>query len=152
LPGFTAAVFENYSRKFSRKGVMRLFKAAPSVQQTQDVENRAGSFPMTKKFCTIAAAFALLAVPGTSKAAPFCVVTSSGTNCWYYDAESCRQAAGQRGACVVNSNESSPAQPNFINSSAGARDAQELRIMREREIGLMLENEQRARDMAAVQT
>jgi hypothetical protein len=33
----------------------------------------------------------------------------------------------------------------------GARDAEELRIMREREIGLMLENEQRARNMAAAQ-
>lgn len=38
-------------------------------------------------------------------AAPFCAVTGSGTNCWYYDAQSCRQAAGTGGACVVNPSE-----------------------------------------------
>lgn len=47
----------------------------------------------------------ILLFPALATAAPFCVVTGSGTNCWYYDAQSCRQAAGTTGACVVNSNE-----------------------------------------------
>lgn len=57
-------------------------------------------------------------------AAPFCVVTAAGTNCWYYDAQSCRQAAGPSGACVVNQNEvrpdggSTPRQsPQFIRNN-----------------------------------
>jgi outer membrane protein assembly factor BamE (lipoprotein component of BamABCDE complex) len=37
--------------------------------------------------------------------APFCVVNSYGTNCWYYDMNSCRQAAGNQGACIVNQQE-----------------------------------------------
>lgn len=45
-------------------------------------------------------------------AAPFCVVTGAGTNCWYYDAQSCRQAAGTTGACVVNANEMQPDGPS----------------------------------------
>lgn len=47
----------------------------------------------------------ILLFPALATAAPFCVVTGSGTNCWYYDAQSCRQAAGTAGACVVNPNE-----------------------------------------------
>ncbi|MDP3491780.1 MAG: hypothetical protein Q8R82_01605 [Hyphomonadaceae bacterium] len=53
-----------------------------------------------------AAAFAVgLMTAGAATAAPFCVVTSFGTNCWYYDAPSCQRAAADaRGACVVNPN------------------------------------------------
>jgi hypothetical protein len=41
--------------------------------------------------------------PRPAAGAPFCVVTSYGTNCWYYDAPSCQRAAqSARGACVVN--------------------------------------------------
>lgn len=49
------------------------------------------------------AAMALLS--SVAAAAPFCAVTATGTNCWYYDVPSCRQAAGPSGACVVNSND-----------------------------------------------
>jgi hypothetical protein len=38
-------------------------------------------------------------------AAPFCAVFSFGRQCFYYDMDSCRQAAGTSGACVVNSEE-----------------------------------------------
>lgn len=41
-------------------------------------------------------------------AAPFCAVTGGGTTCVYYDVQSCRQAAGLGGACVVNPNEMQP--------------------------------------------
>jgi hypothetical protein len=35
--------------------------------------------------------------------APFCVVAGFGWQCWYYDANSCQQAAAAaRGMCVVN--------------------------------------------------
>lgn len=41
--------------------------------------------------------------PRRSSGPPFCVVSANGTNCWYYDAPSCQQAARQsQGACVVN--------------------------------------------------
>jgi hypothetical protein len=46
---------------------------------------------------------------GPVLAAPFCVVTSYGTNCWYYDAPSCQRAAEQaRGACVVSDQDRGP--------------------------------------------
>jgi len=39
-------------------------------------------------------------------AAPFCVVTSFGKQCNYYDEPSCeRAAASMRGGCVLNENE-----------------------------------------------
>lgn len=44
-------------------------------------------------------------IPVTAVAAPFCAVTAAGANCFYYDVQSCRQAAGTAGACVVNSGE-----------------------------------------------
>jgi hypothetical protein len=35
--------------------------------------------------------------------APFCVVTSYGKNCYYYDADACQDAArSANGMCVVN--------------------------------------------------
>ena len=50
----------------------------------------------------------LLLLSPLAIAAPFCAVTGTGTNCAYYDVQSCRQAAGSRGACVVNPNEVQP--------------------------------------------
>lgn len=38
-------------------------------------------------------------------AAPFCVVTSYGTNCWYNNMNDCRRAAGSQGACIINQEE-----------------------------------------------
>lgn len=55
-----------------------------------------------------------LAFAGKALAAPFCVVASFGTQCYYYDAESCqRAAASARGACVINQEEAQqrPATP-----------------------------------------
>ena len=36
--------------------------------------------------------------------APFCAVFSYGTQCLYYNAQSCRQAAGTQGVCTANPN------------------------------------------------
>lgn len=41
-------------------------------------------------------------------AAPFCAVFSYGRQCFYYDMNSCRQAAGSAGACVINQEEARP--------------------------------------------
>lgn len=51
----------------------------------------------------ICAAAVCLAVSPAWADAPFCVVASFGTQCWYYTMSAC-QAAAQRvnGACVVN--------------------------------------------------
>lgn len=57
---------------------------------------------MKKQFFSFAGTTLFSSIVG---AAPFCAVTSAGTNCWYFDAQSCRQAAGPSGACVVNQNE-----------------------------------------------
>lgn len=38
-------------------------------------------------------------------ASPFCAVFSYGKQCYYYDMDSCRQAAGESGACVINQEE-----------------------------------------------
>ena len=51
----------------------------------------------------IAALLMLIAAPVWSTA-PFCAVFSWGDQCFYYDAQSCRQAAGASGACIVNPN------------------------------------------------
>lgn len=48
----------------------------------------------------------LLFVSTSVFAAPFCAVFSYGKQCYYYDINSCRQAAGTQGACVVNEEES----------------------------------------------
>lgn len=43
------------------------------------------------------------APPQRASGPPFCVVTSYGNQCYYYDAPSCQRAAqSARGACVVN--------------------------------------------------
>ncbi|HEU0189511.1 MAG TPA: hypothetical protein VFQ97_05885 [Gallionella sp.] len=47
----------------------------------------------------------LLFVSTSVFAAPFCAVFSYGKQCYYYDINSCRQAAGTQGACVVNEEE-----------------------------------------------
>ena len=57
---------------------------------------------------TSALAVAVILLPLCAEAAPFCAVTGGGTNCSYFDAQTCRQAAGPSGACVVNPNEISP--------------------------------------------
>ena len=50
-----------------------------------------------------------LAVNGGALAAPFCVVTGSGSQCYYYDEPSCeRAAATARGACIINQKETKP--------------------------------------------
>jgi len=50
--------------------------------------------------------FALLLLPGLVSAAPFCVVSATGTRCWYYTATACEDAAmAVGGACVVNTDE-----------------------------------------------
>lgn len=66
----------------------------------------------TRLLALPAAIFLSFACAGASLAAPFCVVSASGTQCFYYDAPSCQQAAqSQRGACVVNQQETQPMQP-----------------------------------------
>lgn len=47
----------------------------------------------------------LILYSGSVFSAPFCVVTNWGTNCYYYNMESCRQAAGTQGACIINQDE-----------------------------------------------
>jgi hypothetical protein len=97
----------------------------------------------------------ILLFPALATAAPFCVVTGSGTNCWYYDAQSCRQAAGTAGACVVNPNEmqtqrSSPQGRGFANSrpgielfNANVERADRARSQEERDFAARYEFEQR---------
>src|SRR5260221_4353065 len=53
------------------------------------------------------AAFLIASVATSSDAfaAPFCAVFSYGRQCFYFDMNSCRQAAGNSGACVINSDE-----------------------------------------------
>lgn len=38
-------------------------------------------------------------------AAPFCAVFSFGTQCYYYNMNECRRAAGSQGACIINQEE-----------------------------------------------
>jgi hypothetical protein len=54
----------------------------------------------------IAVSIVLLALTALSaQAAPFCAVFGYGRQCFYFDMNSCRQAAGSQGACVVNEEE-----------------------------------------------
>ncbi len=76
----------------------------------------------------IASIGALLAVlpasPSKAEAAPFCVVRSYGTDCFYYDLPSCRRAAGPDGACIVNPDEAqapSGAAPFCVVTSYGTQ-------------------------------
>lgn len=46
-----------------------------------------------------------LSITPLAHAAPFCAVFSYGKQCFYYDYNSCLQAAGSQGACVVNQDE-----------------------------------------------
>lgn len=41
-------------------------------------------------------------------AAPYCTVFSWGTQCWYYSYQSCVEAAGTQGACIINQSEVKP--------------------------------------------
>jgi hypothetical protein len=61
------------------------------------------------------------AVSSAAIAAPFCTVSQYGTNCVYFDAPSCQQAAANiRGACVVSSSPSSPSAGLMANPPAMA--------------------------------
>ena len=64
----------------------------------------------------------LLFLPTLVAAAPFCAVTGVGTNCWYYDVQSCRQAAGPGGACVAN--------PDVVRPSAESRPREQFEVLR----------------------
>jgi len=48
----------------------------------------------------------------TAFAAPFCTIFSYGKQCYYYDYESCKEAAGSSGACVINQEEAKPPRGN----------------------------------------
>lgn len=44
----------------------------------------------------------LMLIASTTFAAPYCVVSAYGKQCYYYDYNACAQAAGSQGACVIN--------------------------------------------------
>lgn len=52
---------------------------------------------------------ALMLASSSALAAPYCAVFSYGKQCYYYDWDSCRKAAGKEGACVINQQEAKPA-------------------------------------------
>lgn len=54
---------------------------------------------------TLVIALAFLFTTGSAIAAPYCAVFSYGQQCYYYDWNSCQQAAGSSGACVINQDE-----------------------------------------------
>ena len=108
----------------------------------------------------------LFLLPALVAAAPFCAVTGSGTNCWYYEVQSCRQAAGPGGACVANPDEVRPStgsrprqQPEFIQSNPAIESYQrgiqegDRRRAEEQEWQLrQLEIEKRRRDFVRQNT
>ena len=47
----------------------------------------------------------LLLTSTVAFAAPFCAVFSYGTQCYYYNMNDCRRAAGSQGACIINQDE-----------------------------------------------
>jgi hypothetical protein len=49
--------------------------------------------------------FMLMIAATITHAAPYCAVFSYGKQCYYYDWNSCEQAAGSQGACVINQEE-----------------------------------------------
>lgn len=56
----------------------------------------------------LAAAMVLVHFSTDAEAAPFCAVFSYGKQCFYFDMDSCRRAAGDSGACVINQDEVRP--------------------------------------------
>lgn len=75
---------------------------------------------MLKIMLTIAGVF--FTIPAC--AAPFCAVFSFGKQCYYYDMNDCRRAAGRDGMCVVNQDEiksQSGGAPFCVVSAYGAR-------------------------------
>jgi hypothetical protein len=47
-----------------------------------------------------------LLTAASAAAAPFCVATGFGKNCWYYSRDACeRAAASAQGACILNQEE-----------------------------------------------
>lgn len=59
----------------------------------------------TLAFLKMTTCYFLLCAAGPTFAAPYCAVFSYGKQCQYYDWNSCRQAAGSQGACVINQDE-----------------------------------------------
>jgi hypothetical protein len=53
----------------------------------------------------------LQSVTSEAMAGPFCAVFSWGKECYFFDMESCEQAAGTAGACIVNQDEAQPPSP-----------------------------------------
>jgi len=106
----------------------------------------------------------LLFFPAVVFAAPFCAVTGAGTNCWYYDVQSCRQAAGPGGACVANPEEvrsgSQPRQqlefirknPALESYERGTRERDRQRADEQEWELRQLEIEKRRRDLARQNT
>lgn len=55
---------------------------------------------MKKALCALVL---ILAFPSLALAAPFCVATQYGENCYYYSRSDCERVAAQRkGACILN--------------------------------------------------
>ena len=53
----------------------------------------------------LVAAMALIQSSTDVETAPFCAVFSYGKQCFYFDMDGCRRAAGDSGACVINQDE-----------------------------------------------
>lgn len=74
-----------------------------------------------------ALALALFASSAIAQNAPFCVVSASGRDCFYYDAPTCQQrAADVRGACVVNgaaNNQGNQGGSDWFNNAARGYEA-----------------------------
>lgn len=58
---------------------------------------------MKSIICALSLALSTIAAPAFATGAPWCVVTSFQSFCYYYDISSCQSAArSQRGMCVPN--------------------------------------------------
>ena len=61
---------------------------------------------MKRLICIKAIAISTLILAASNTyAAPYCAVSSSGTQCSYYSFKECVRAAGSNGTCVVNENQ-----------------------------------------------
>lgn len=88
---------------------------------------------MMRTVLSIVAGLVVLTTGQAYADAPFCVVTGAGKQCYYYDAQSCYQAAeSANGACVPNSTSRvSGSAPFCVQASYGTQcfyyDAQSCR-------------------------
>lgn len=96
------------------------------------------------------AGLVLLSLASEASAAPFCAVFAFGRQCYYFSLQACQQAAGARGACVVNDEEVRPQSsgaPFCVVQSFGAQcfyfDAQSCRQAAERANGTCAVNPNR---------